>query len=134
VLGRIAQLAKEPDTSAAGCGGAEDFLRLLMRRASSPGDATPDPVGHRRRTQIRRAVRHAFEAAGVKVVEAPTRQGIDLAASERPDLIVSAWGSRTSPVWRCAEVRKWSTRPSSFLRRHLDAEKVALPTLAPTIT
>jgi two-component system KDP operon response regulator KdpE len=39
--------------------------------------------------QIRRVVRHALEAADTRVLEAAAgRAGIDLAAAERPDLIV----------------------------------------------
>ena len=79
--------------------------------------------------QIRRAVRHAFESGGVKVVEAPTgAQGIDLAASERPDLIVLDLGLPDVPgLVVCREVRKWSRAPILVLSaRHLDAEKVAL--------
>jgi two-component system KDP operon response regulator KdpE len=79
--------------------------------------------------QIRRAVRHAFESGGVKVLEAATgAQGIDLAASERPDLIVLDLGLPDVPGLEvCREVRKWSRAPILVLSaRHLDAEKVAL--------
>ena len=39
--------------------------------------------------QIRRVVKNAFQAAGAKVVEAATgTEGIDLAAAQRPDLII----------------------------------------------
>ena len=79
--------------------------------------------------QIRRAVRHAFESGSVKVVEAPTGAlGIDLAASERPDLIVLDLGlPDITGLDVCREVRKWSRAPILVLSaRHSDAEKVAL--------
>jgi two-component system KDP operon response regulator KdpE len=74
-------------------------------------------------------VRHAFESDGVKVVEAPTgAQGIDLAASERPDLIVLDLGlPDITGLDVCREVRKWSRAPILVLSaRQSDAEKVAL--------
>jgi two-component system, OmpR family, KDP operon response regulator KdpE len=79
--------------------------------------------------QIRRAVRHAFEAKDVRVVEAATAaQGIDLAAAERPDLIVLDLGlPDTVGLEVCREVRKWSDAPILVLSaRHSDEEKVTL--------
>jgi two-component system, OmpR family, KDP operon response regulator KdpE len=79
--------------------------------------------------QIRRAVRHAFEGGGVRVVEAATgAQGIDLAAGERPDVIVLDLGlPDIVGLEVCREVRKWSRAPILVLSaRHSDEEKVAL--------
>jgi two-component system KDP operon response regulator KdpE len=78
---------------------------------------------------IRRAIRHAFEAEGIRVVEAATgREGIDLAAAERPDLIVLDLGlPDIVGLEVCREIRKWSTAPILVLSaRHADEEKVAL--------
>jgi two-component system KDP operon response regulator KdpE len=78
--------------------------------------------------QIRRAVRHAFEP-GLRVVEAATgHQGVDLAAAERPDLILLDLGLPDLPgIDVCREVRKWSRAPILVLSaRHSDEEKVAL--------
>jgi two-component system KDP operon response regulator KdpE len=79
--------------------------------------------------QIRRAVRHAFEEGGARVIEASTGAGgIDLAAAERPDLIVLDLGlPDIVGLEVCREVRKWSNAPILVLSaRHSDAEKVAL--------
>jgi two-component system KDP operon response regulator KdpE len=79
--------------------------------------------------QIRRAVRHAFEPGGIRVVEAATgRDGIDLAAAERPDLIVLDLGlPDIVGLDVCREIRQWSGAPILVLSaRHSDAEKVAL--------
>ena len=79
--------------------------------------------------QIRRAVRHALEPHAARVVEAGTgRDGIDLAASERPDLIVLDLGlPDVTGAQVCREIRKWSAAPIVVLSaRHSDHEKVAL--------
>src|SRR5690349_17330067 len=78
--------------------------------------------------QIRRAVRHAFEA-GIRVIEAQTgKQGIDLAAAERPDLIILDLGlPDLVGLEVCREVRKWSSAPILVLSaRYSDTEKVTL--------
>ena len=79
--------------------------------------------------QIRRVVRHALEGDGTRVIEAATgREGIDLAAAQRPDLIVLDLGlpdMRGADV--CRDVRGWSTAPIVVLSaRHSDQEKAAL--------
>ena len=78
--------------------------------------------------QIRRVVRHALEGIG-RVSEAATaREGIDLAAAERPALIVldlalpDADGASI-----CREIRHWSQSPIIVLSaRDAASEKVAL--------
>lgn len=79
--------------------------------------------------QLRRAVRHAFEDSGVRVLEAVTgKQGIDLAATEHPDVIVLDLGlPDIVGLEVCRELRRWSGAPILVLSaRHSDAEKVAL--------
>lgn len=79
--------------------------------------------------QIRRVVRHALEAGGVRILEAATgREGIDLAAAERPDLIVLDLGLPDVPgADVCREIRGWSAAPIVVLSaRHSDQEKAAL--------
>jgi two-component system KDP operon response regulator KdpE len=79
--------------------------------------------------QIRRVVRHALEADVERVIEAETgREGIDLAAAERPDLIVIDLGlPDVDGLQVCREIRAWSTAPIVVLSaRHSDREKVAL--------
>ena len=80
-------------------------------------------------TQIRRAVRHAMELDGRRVIEAATgAEGVALAAAERPDLVVLDLGlPDLAGVQVCREIRKWSTTPIVVLSaRHSDQEKVLL--------
>lgn len=79
--------------------------------------------------QIRRVVRHALEGDGTRVIEGATGQeGIDLAAAERPDLIVLDLGlPDMQGAEVCREIRGWSTAPIVVLSaRHSDHEKAAL--------
>ncbi|HEY8258980.1 MAG TPA: response regulator [Gemmatimonadales bacterium] len=79
--------------------------------------------------QIRRVVRNAFKDNAARVLEAATgAEGIDLAASERPDLIILDLGlPDIVGVDVCREIRKWSAAPILVLSaRHSDEEKVAL--------
>src|SRR5882672_2045478 len=79
--------------------------------------------------QIRRVVRHALADDFSRVVEADTgARGIDLAAAERPAMIVLDLGlPDTTGVNVCTEIRKWSDAPILVLSaRHSDVEKVAL--------
>jgi two-component system KDP operon response regulator KdpE len=79
--------------------------------------------------QIRRAVRHAFEDKGVRILEAAGgREAIALAAAERPDLIILDLGlPDLVGLEVCREIRKWSPTPILVLSaRHSDEEKVAL--------
>lgn len=79
--------------------------------------------------QIRRVVRNALAQSVGRVVEAGTgTEGIDLAAAERPTLIVLDLGlPDVEGVQVCREIRKWSSAPIIVLSaRHSDREKVAL--------
>ena len=79
--------------------------------------------------QIRRVVRHALEADGARVIEAASgRDGADLAAAARPDLIVLDLGLPDLPgVAVCRDIRAWSAAPVIVLSaRHSDEEKAAL--------
>ena len=79
--------------------------------------------------QIRRVVRHALEEGSARVLEAATgRDGMDLAAAERPDLIVLDLGlPDMAGADVCRDVRGWSTAPIVVLSaRHSDEEKAAL--------
>ena len=79
--------------------------------------------------QIRRAIRHALEEDGVRVIEAVTgREGIDLAAAEGPSLVVLDLGlPDTSGAAVCVEIRRWSAMPILVVSaRHSDHEKVLL--------
>jgi two-component system KDP operon response regulator KdpE len=78
---------------------------------------------------IRRAVRNAMAEDFDRVLEAATAlEAVDLAAAERPDLIVLDLGLPDKPgSWVCAEVRKWSTAPILVLSaHHSEKEKIRL--------
>ena len=78
---------------------------------------------------IRRVVKHALVDEGARVLEAATgREGLDLAAAERPDLIVLDIGlPDLSGEQVCRELRGWTMTPILVLSaRHSDTEKVAL--------
>ena len=79
--------------------------------------------------QIRRVVRNALAAEDTRVLEATSgTEGIDTAASERPDLVILDLGLADVPgVTVCREIRKWSDVPIIVLSaRHADTEKVEL--------
>ncbi len=79
--------------------------------------------------QIRRVVRNALASDNTRVIEAATgRDAIDLAAAERPALIVLDLGLPDTPgIDVCREIRTWSSAPIIVLSaRHSDQEKVAL--------
>jgi len=79
--------------------------------------------------QIRRVVRNALTSETTRVIEAATgRDAIDLAAAERPALIVLDLGlPDTTGIDVCREIRTWSSAPIIVLSaRHSDQEKVAL--------
>ncbi|MGH7679379.1 MAG: winged helix-turn-helix domain-containing protein, partial [Gemmatimonadaceae bacterium] len=74
-------------------------------------------------------VRNALEDLGARVRDAGTaRQGLDVAASERVDLIVLDLGLPDMPgLDVCRDIRGWTTAPVLVLSaRHSDSEKVAL--------
>jgi two-component system KDP operon response regulator KdpE len=77
---------------------------------------------------IRRVVRNAFEGVA-RVVEAATAvEGIDVAASQRPDVIILDLGLPDQDGLEvCREIRRWTTVPIVVLSaRHADDEKIAL--------
>ena len=79
--------------------------------------------------QIRRAVKNALGNDETRVVEAGTaREGLDVVASERPDLVVLDLGLPDAPgVDVCRDLRTWSDVPILVLSaRHADEEKAAL--------
>lgn len=79
--------------------------------------------------QIRRVVRNALTAQGVRVVEAENgAAGIDRVAAERPSLVVLDLGlPDTRGIEVCREIRRWSTVPIIVLSaRYADEEKIAL--------
>ena len=79
--------------------------------------------------QIRRVVRHALEAENARVLEAASgREGLDLAAAERPQLIVLDLGlPDMAGEDVCRDIRGWSAVPIVVLSaRHSDREKAAL--------
>jgi two-component system, OmpR family, KDP operon response regulator KdpE len=78
---------------------------------------------------IRRAVKNALEDLTDRVVEAANGQaGIDLAAAERPELVILDLGLPDLPgVEVCREIRRWATMPILVLSaRDGEAEKVQL--------
>jgi two-component system KDP operon response regulator KdpE len=78
---------------------------------------------------IRRAVKNALRDITDRIVEAETgRQGVDLAAAERPELVVLDLGLPDEPgIEVCREIRRWATMPIVVLSaRHAEEEKVLL--------
>jgi two-component system KDP operon response regulator KdpE len=79
--------------------------------------------------QIRRALRNALQPQASRVLEAGTaEQGIDMAAAEKPDLIILDLGlpDRDGSAV-CREIRKWSTAPILVLSaRHSEKDKTTL--------
>jgi two-component system KDP operon response regulator KdpE len=79
--------------------------------------------------QIRRVLRNVLAPENNRVIEAANgRDAIDLAAAERPALIVLDLGLPDTPgVEVVREIRSWSSAPIIVLSaRHSDQEKVAL--------
>jgi two-component system KDP operon response regulator KdpE len=78
---------------------------------------------------IRRAVANALSEVADRVLEAATgAEGTDLAAAERPDLVVLDLGlPDQAGVDVCREIRRWSPTPIVVLTaRHDEQEKVLL--------
>ena len=81
--------------------------------------------------QIRRALKNALGEVFERVVEAGTAtEGIDLAATAQPDLIILDLGLPDMPgVEVCQEIRRWAATPIIVLSaRHAEQEKVSLLT------
>jgi two-component system KDP operon response regulator KdpE len=81
--------------------------------------------------QIRRALANALGHLSDRVLEASTgAEGMDLAATSRPDLIVLDLGlPDMAGATVCREIRRWSSTPIIVLSaRHEEAEKVELLT------
>ena len=80
-------------------------------------------------SQIRRVVRNMLTPESARVLEAANgREAVDLAAAQRPALIVLDLGlPDVSGLDVCREIRAWSDVPIIVLSaRHSDQEKVAL--------
>lgn len=81
--------------------------------------------------QIRRAIANALRPMSDHVLEASTgAEGVDVAASARPDLIVLDLGlPDMEGAMVCREIRRWSSTPIVVLSaRHAEEEKVELLT------
>ncbi len=79
--------------------------------------------------QIRRAVKNALTGSAERIVEAANgREGLALAASWHPDLVVLDLGLPDIPgIAVCREIRTWGKMPLVVLTaRHAEDEKVAL--------
>jgi two-component system KDP operon response regulator KdpE len=79
--------------------------------------------------QIRRAVKNALRDTADRIVDAATgAEGIDLAAAERPELVVLDLGlPDMAGIDVCREIRRWATMPIVVLSaRHAEEEKVQL--------
>src|SRR5437899_12516490 len=65
---------------------------------------------------IRRALRNALGDVAERLLEAPTgKTGIDIAATERPDLVILDLGlPDLEGVAVCREIRSWSPVPISW--------------------
>ena len=79
--------------------------------------------------QIRRALKNALSEVFDRVVEAETgQQGIDLAATVQPDLVILDLGLPDTPGLEvCQEIRRWGAMPIIVLSaRHAEQDKVSL--------
>jgi len=79
--------------------------------------------------QIRRAVKTALADSAERIVEAANgREGLGLAASWRPDLVVLDLGLPDMPgIEVCREIRSWSKMPVVVLTaRHSEDEGVTV--------
>lgn len=109
---------------------------IVPEMSSAPGAAAPARASPAHailivddEPQIRRAVRNALRGETARVLEAATGgEGVDLAASGEPDLIVLDLSLPDLPgIEVCREVRRWSDVPIVVLSaRHLEQEKIAL--------
>jgi two-component system KDP operon response regulator KdpE len=79
--------------------------------------------------QIRRLVRNAFQNESARVIEAESgREGVDLAAAERPDLIILDLGLPDRDGRDvCKDLRAFTSAPIIVLSaRHQEQEKIAM--------
>lgn len=79
--------------------------------------------------QIRRALKHALSEEFERVLEAETgQQGIDLAATEQPDLVILDLGlPDITGLEVCQEIRRWAAMPIIVLSaRHAEQDKISL--------
>jgi two-component system KDP operon response regulator KdpE len=78
---------------------------------------------------ILRAVRNALAGEFATVLEAATaRDAVDIAAAQRPDVVVLDLGLPDKPgLWVLTELRKWSAAPVIVLSaQHSESEKVRM--------
>ena len=109
--------------------------RLLQTQPAAP-PSPPEPAVRARsilviedEPPIRRAIRNALRGLAERVVEAGAGgEGIDLAAAERPDLVVLDLGlPDLGGLDVCLEIRRWANMPIVVLSaRHAEQEKVLL--------
>jgi two-component system KDP operon response regulator KdpE len=105
---------------------------MNINAASVPALAVPTPLTVLvidDEPQIRRSVRSALQAPTTRIVEAKDgASGLDLAAAERPQLVVLDLGlPDMSGATVCQRLREWTRAPILVLSaRHSDTEKVAL--------
>jgi two-component system KDP operon response regulator KdpE len=109
----------------------------MLDSRMSPARADPPEPAVRARAilviedepQIRRAIRSALRDVAERVLEAEAGgEGIDLAAAERPELVVLDLGlPDVAGLDVCLEIRRWATMPIVVLSaRHAEQEKVLL--------
>jgi two-component system KDP operon response regulator KdpE len=111
-------MGRLPEPSAAAS--ASDTSWLVRVRAILVVDDEP---------QIQRAIRNGLREVAERILEAGTgAEGIDLAAAERPELVVLDLGLPDLPGLEvCLEIRRWASMPILVLSaRHSEQEKVRL--------
>ena len=105
----------------------EPQIRRAVRNALTSGALGAESQSHSSDNASRRDA--PGTSGSVRVLEASTgRQGVDLAASEVPGLVILDLGLPDMPgIEVCREIRRWSSAPIIVLSaRHADTEKVAL--------
>src|SRR2546422_822522 len=112
---------------------ASHCMRSGMNATRSRNDGAMASAGRARAlliieddAPIRRALRNALGDVAERLLEAPTgRAGIDLTATERPDLVILDLGlPDLEGVAVCREIRSWSPVPIVVLSaRHRSEER-----------